>query len=758
MRRTLCGRAVLAAAAALAVLSAATGRAQDGLGEAPRAPSAVDDAFAGLDRATLRRLALAAGPVRVRGRAHLAGRVFAQDFRVEPGAEVTIAAGTSIYSVGDIRIDAPIRGVAPPARRWSKTTNAAARGDAGASTPDITFVCEQGDFVQSETILMADGGDGECVSIAGTSGQGGPGGKGGGIRIECPGTVTILANVVPGRGGRGGCADVVGNAGAPGRNGQSVRAACGGAGGNSGDVRIVCHKLVFETDTEGKLKGKIALRPGGVGGDANARGGDGGDAAALFKRGGHGGDAIAKAGKAGRSTRAFIQVDELEPADVDAHDIAGFLETEHADGGAAKAIGGKGGGAIGIFEFTECFFFGRNGGKGGFGGSAVAYGGFGGTGGQIGGGSGALRDRAQSAAETPPGNGGDAEAHGGDAGTGGIGESAGFPGRGGAGGNGGDATARGGPGGSSTLGERFDQPLVGGQGPLTGGAGGSVTAIAGTGTDGGTGGSCCDHPGGRGAAGGSAGAGGIAKALQGRGGLGFTSGPIGAVNAQTPGADGAPGAKGADCPAPCTKLGEVDIVVSPNPAIRDEPSTFTATVRNTSDRACTGLLVQIYDGNTKLGEKAVDIPAKSDDGPGVATFSLEQAFSKLETGHTAEVRIGGFIVARASFDIVKPPCAVTFSTNELDFGHVPANTPVCQSFDVTNPSDTATATVVFPPTTTGEVVFDPQGESVGLTVVLAPGETLHVQVCFTEATNIGFEQKFLICGQWFTVRGDTFGP
>lgn len=748
-------KAVIAAGVVAAALASSDGRAQDVRGEEPRTTSAIDDAFAGLDRATLRRLALAAGSVRVRGRAHLAGRVFAEDFRVEPGAEVTIAAGTSIYSVGDIRIDAPLVGVAPPRRRIAKTSNAAARGDAGAATPDITFVCEQGDFLQSETILMADGGEGECVSIMGTSGQGGPGGKGGGIRIECPGTVTILANVVPGRGGRGGCADVVGNAGAAGRSGQSVRSACGGAGGNSGDVRIVAHKLVFETDSEGKLKGKIALRPGGVGGDANAHGGDGGDAPALFRRGGHGGDAIAKAGRAGRSTRAFVQVDVLEPSDVDAHDIAGFLETEHADGGAARATGGKGGSAIGIYEFTECFLFGSDGGKGGFGGSAVAYGGFGASGGQIGGGSGALRDRAQSAAETPPGNGGDAEARGGDAGRGGIGETAAFPGRGGAGGNGGDATARGGPGGSSSLGERFDQPLAGGEGPLTGGAGGSVTAVAGNGADSGAGGSCCEHPGGRGAPGGAASAGGVAKTIQGRGGLGFTSGPIGSVNAQTSGVGGASGAKGDDCPAPCKKLGVVDIVVSPNPVIRDQPAKFTATVRNKSDTPCGPLLVQIYDGNTKLGERFVELPAKGDDGP-AATVDVEATFSKLETGHTAEVRIGSLIVARASFDIVKPPCAVTFSTDVADFGHVPANTKVCQSFDVTNPSDTATATVVFPATTTGEVVFDPQAESVGNSVVLGPGETLHVDVCFTEATNIGFEQKFLICGQWFTVRGDTF--
>src|SRR5262245_25243905 len=161
-------RATFASALLAAVLAAPPLRAQDAAGEdESRLTSAADEAFAGLDRATLRRRALAAGPVRIRGRAHLAGRVFAQDFRVEPGAEVTIEAGTAIYSVGDIRIDAPLRGV-PPADRIragaAKTNVLTSIGAAGADTPDITFACEQGDFVQTQTIPMADGGAGARVS------------------------------------------------------------------------------------------------------------------------------------------------------------------------------------------------------------------------------------------------------------------------------------------------------------------------------------------------------------------------------------------------------------------------------------------------------------------------------------------------------------------------------------------------------------------------------------------------------------------
>ena len=721
-------------------------------GEEPRTGSATDDAFPGLDRATLRRLALAAGPVRVRGRAHLAGRVFAEDFRVEPGAEVTIEAGTAIYSVGDIRIDAPLRGVAAAIRGAAKTANPAATGDAGASTPDITFVCEQGDFVQSETILMVDGGAGQSVSLVGTSGQGGPGGKGGGIRIDCPGTVTINANIVPGRGGRGGSADILGAAGQPGRNGKSVRWACGGAGGNSGDVRIVAHKLVFLTDSEGKLKGKIALRPGGVGGEATSRGGAGGDAAALFRRAGHGGDALARGGKAGRSTRAFVQVDELEPSDVDAHDIAGFLETEHADGGAAHAFGGAGGRAIGIYEFTECFPFGFDGGKGGFGGSAVAYGGFGASGGQIGGGSGALRDRAQSAAETPPGKGGDADAHGGQAGAGGIGETASLPGRGGAGGNGGDAIARGGPGGSSSLGERFDQPLAGGQGPLIGGTGGSVTAVAGNGADGGQGGSCCEHPGGRGAPGGAAGAGGTAKAIQGRGGLGFTPGPIGAVNAKTDGADGEPGAKGADCEAAPDPKKVADLTI-PGPVYDGAAIHFEVDVTNPDDKPWTGRVVALYLGSEKIHEWTVDVPAR-----GMVHVSYSTSAPKLATGYTATVRIGADIIDREVFAVVRGPCSVQFSTTTLDFGDITAD-EVSIFFDVTN-NNPWTVRVIFPDMDDGIIFFDPHDPTGTLWPYLLPGQKISVEVGFVWSGGrpANYSRIYTICGTEVTVRAHPVPP
>src|SRR5262245_16248999 len=154
MRTSACARAAVPIAALLGLCAVPPLHAQDAVsGEVPRPASAADEAFAGLDRATLRGFAHAAGSVRVRGRMHLAGRVFAEDFRVEPGAEVTIEAGTSVYSLGGIRIDAPLRGVprsgAAPAQGAAKANFFLALGADGTDTPDITFICEQGDFVQS---------------------------------------------------------------------------------------------------------------------------------------------------------------------------------------------------------------------------------------------------------------------------------------------------------------------------------------------------------------------------------------------------------------------------------------------------------------------------------------------------------------------------------------------------------------------------------------------------------------------------------
>src|SRR5262249_27425995 len=157
-----------------------------------------------------------AGHLRVRGGDRLSGRIVAESFRVEPGAEVEIEAGTTIYSLGDVRIDAPLREVAPIRPKRSLLPGAVR--DAGADVPDLVVICENGDYTQTQILLLVDGGDGACVAGPGTQGLGGAGGKGGGIRIECPGTVTIMANVVPGRGGKGGCADITGRDGAPGAN------------------------------------------------------------------------------------------------------------------------------------------------------------------------------------------------------------------------------------------------------------------------------------------------------------------------------------------------------------------------------------------------------------------------------------------------------------------------------------------------------------------------------------------------------------
>jgi hypothetical protein len=741
---------LLAASLAAAGLAAPAVRAQ----EEPAGSGAID-------RDALRSLARQSGDVRIRGRRHLAGVVAGESVHVEPGAEVTIEAGTVIYAVGDVRIDAPVRGVAPPPIFGPKKIGKGALiGDPGADVPDLVVICEDGNYTQNDIIELADGGEGQCVAGFGTSGQAGPGGKGGGIRIECPGTVTINANVVPGRGGKGGCADITGADGAAGATGQSVRWACGGNGGRSGDVRIVAQRLVFEVDGEGKLKGKIALRPGGVGGDAEAKGGAGGDAADCFFSGGHGGDALARAGNGGRSTRAYVEVEQLEPADVDAHDIAGYLGTERADGGKAVAAGGKGGSAVCVLEtMGECPRRGRKGGKGGFGGAALALGGAGFPGGFIGDAHGALSSRQQGAAETPPGWGGPAEAYGGDGGFGNFGETAQTPGRGGNGGNGGDGVSRGGRGASTTLARSFDGLMVGSDGPLSGGDGGSVVAFGGNGGNGGDGGNCCDRPGGKGGARGLGGGFGKAVATPGSAGFGFTNGNVGGVLFELSGIPGVGGQAGAACPPKPQTSAELEAVVTvtPNPVYEGITVLYSIDIKNPGAQPKSGVNVRLV-VLSLLKEWTVDVPAGTAAGPGVTHLEFEAPAPPKATGYTARADVNGLTLARFVFDVVKAPCVVVFTPTTLDYGTIYGDKEYAEGRDyppmylqVFNPSTTSPVQVRLPLTNDGLLFFDPHDPTGTLWPTLDPGETIQVEVALV-AVGIGpFSREYWICGQKITV-------
>ena len=633
-------RGVIASAACAAAVAAGHPAAADGDGDSvaaglPSAREIVAQRFADLTPGRAEALARANGRMRLTGRVHLAGRVFAEAFEVAPGAQVTLASGTTIYSLGDVHIAAPLVMLPPAAPR--KAAAGGKVGANGADAIDLIITCAQGDATIDAIIQVGDGGDGESVLVDGTSGQGGDGGDGAGILIDCPGTVTINANLAPGRGGAGGDAHVIGADGAAGENGETVKSACGGKGGKSGNIRILAHKAVFAVDVSGKPTGKIALRPGGEGGLGWAEGGKGGPAAGCFQPGGTGGGATAVGGAAGAGTDALLDVDELEPVDLDAHDVAGFDETESAEGGNGVASGGDGGDAM-VCQSAPCPAKGKTGGKGGKGGPAFANGGRGGTGGMIGGGRGVLRIRTPAQAASPPGGGGNADAFGGRGGAGVDGETANAPGKGGAGGAGGLAQAIGGAGGPSRFRSNYRSGVSDDPGPLKGGHGGNVVANGGFGGASGSGGDCCDNPAGRGAAPGTPGKGGKAIARGGAGGVGPKPGDDGSET-ESPGLAGNKGGKGADCPAFVTDTMTLVSTLAARFAVNQlTPLGMTFTNSATSD---VEVQIEVCCDGRSIGRFKFTVPKASLAGPGVGMTAFNLFISSPHESHRISIMIDG---------------------------------------------------------------------------------------------------------------------
>jgi hypothetical protein len=600
--------------------------------------------FDDLTPAERRERARQTGHVRITGAAHLSGRIIAESFTIERGAVATIEPGTVIWSAGDIRIDGPIVAPppdSPPVLRGPR--KAGAGGLVGGNGSDAQAVIFSG-TTYSVTVptQLADGGDGQSVAGVAASGVGGNGGLGGGIIIQCTDTATISANLIPGRGGRGGDARITGADGAPSANGGSVDAACGGKGGKSGDVRITAPTVVFTLDQVmiGRAAGRIGLRPGGRGGDGIATGGKGGDAIACYTKGGNGGKATAIGGSAGASTNALVECKVLEQADFDAHDIASFDPSESPDGGTATATGGSGGRA---FECASsgCPAVGLAGGAGGRGGNAKATGGKGGSGGRIGGGHGVLRIRQQAQAEASPGVGGNAVAQGGDGNDASSGQDGQSPGAGGAGGSGGSAITIGGKGGSSRLGKKFGQPLAGGQGPLKGGRGGDATSTSGSGGDGANGGNCCDKSGGGGAPGGAGGVAGPSGAVRGKGGLGFTPGDDGVATANV-GAKGAKGIKGEGCPGIVNEWITVTGTL-PGPLFVGQDSPLTLDFVNTCPTP-SHLKVEICCDGKIFFTFFVDVPAGTMAMPGLLHSLSNLHIDSPHAAHHISVMVNGKLV------------------------------------------------------------------------------------------------------------------
>jgi hypothetical protein len=601
--------------------------------------------FADIDPAELRSRAAANGPMRVTGRVHLSGRIFAEGFRVEPGAVVTAEPGTEIYSHGDIVIDAPIVGATTSPRvALKKAVGGLNVGTNGGDAQGFVATCDAGNVTINQQIQMLDGSPGGNVVVdPGNTGQGGNGGDGGNVHIQCPGKVTISANIAPGRGGDGGFAHVFGKNGGPDEDGETVKSACGGKGGAAGVVVIKAREIEFTLDIAGKAQGKIALRPGGYGGEGLAVGGDGGDASACDQFAGDGGAATARGGAAGPGSGAIVDCKVLTPADFTATDIAGFDASETADGGDANATGGGGGSGTPCDPVAPCPAKGRTAFPAGDGGGAYAFGGAGASAGKIGGGRGTLNKRAPSGAEMTPGAGGKATARGGAGGFGVNGEDGKAPGNGGGGGSGGRAKATGGVGGSSTLGGKNGVPIADDQGPLKGGKGGDVDARAGDSGDSGNGGNCCENPGHAGGLGGPFVPGGKAFAIPGMGGKGHVRGDRGAALSAQNGVDGAKGVDGEHCPAYVNDHTTLESSI-PSPVTHGQ--TFQPTLRffNTA-MSSESLHVEICCDGRKILEFDVVVPAATAQAIGQIVPAFGMFISNPHPHHHISIMIDGKTVA-----------------------------------------------------------------------------------------------------------------
>ncbi|HMN96197.1 MAG TPA: hypothetical protein PKC43_07780 [Phycisphaerales bacterium] len=328
------------------------------------------------------------------------------------------------------------------------------------------------DLLSGESFLLQ--GDRSAVGVAGRGGNG--------LNVAFIGAVGA-ALLVDGEicncpGGPGGIADVRGG------NGQNCDCggdACarGGDGGDAGSLILVADMIFWSTTAA------MTIRSAGDGGRADALGGKGADCFECGAVGGRGGYAVAQGGDAGSPTRIqIVATDAMLPSA--GFVVANMIQIDSSPwGGIANAtagVGGAGGSCLACDANED-----HDGGDGGGGGYATATGGRGGDGRLV-----VAREGngIGGALASNGGHGGPAFAYGGAGGVGGAGASCpcsfdGWAGFGGAGGEGGNGTADGGVGG----GARGIDGVALASVPVSG-AGGSAVGSCGIPGPGGNGGSC----------------------------------------------------------------------------------------------------------------------------------------------------------------------------------------------------------------------------------------------------------------------------
>ncbi len=216
--------------------------------------------------------------------------------------------------------------------------------------------------VNNFTLRLGSGGNGgnaqtkkECRS---GEAQGGEGGEPSNFKMIATQDFTITGafTIYPGTGGRGGDAKAFGKDGGPSENGADANAKAGNGGKNNKSLSI-------QGTVAGTENISFGSAIGGIGGNAVASPGRGGDGQKCGEKGGDGGNGSATGGKGGD---ASLKVSGGATRSPDTEDVGGA-------GGDAESRGGKGGSG------GNCDSKGP-GGNGGKGGDADSRAGKGGTG------------------------------------------------------------------------------------------------------------------------------------------------------------------------------------------------------------------------------------------------------------------------------------------------------------------------------------------------------------------------------------------
>lgn len=447
-----------------------------------------------------------AGPLVTRDREILSGRIVVDSFEIPSGTEVYIESGTELVITGPSRLDGhlvPIGGIpksAPTAASSGlvddciDTLEAVCPtfvGDPGrpGSSPGTIVILLLADTVITDAFVGICAGAapeqaGGSVLVQGDRSAMARAGRGGdGVDVAIVGaagvTLVIDGPVCNATGGQGGYAEAIGAAGVPCDCGGDA-VARGGDGGDAGS-------LIIEADfVEWTANATLTVAHGGAGGAAVAKAGPGGDCFECGVSGGRGGAASARGGDAGRSARVSLSaVVDMTPAP--AVVLAGFTSFAPASsGGNAEAFSGRGGDA------APCIACAEDGGEGGPAEDACADGGRGADGIVL-----AAREAGVPVAVlgSDGGDGGFGWAFGAIGGFGGAGASCpcsypGIAGSGGDGGEGADAYGNGGAGGRA-----YGGPAAVALATPRSGDGGGAIANCGFGGNGGVGGSCIlDQP------------------------------------------------------------------------------------------------------------------------------------------------------------------------------------------------------------------------------------------------------------------------